>query len=433
MNKRCARCLAVLASISTLVVLVVAPPAIAARSLGAEPGTESFSVTVGQRNQPATLSLKNESTSPDHTLSFAVTSLRIAPSCVVASTTNCTTPEPGVISTSDTGSGRPGTACAGITWTFGEPNASGVQTVTPSAPVTLGPTGSATATCIVDFTIDILKMPVADASGALAGKQTLMVGLLSTASTVGGITTNSFRGRTLTVVPARTTSDFDGDARSDIAVYRPAGFWYVNNSGTGDLSATNWGSQGDLPAAADYDADGRTDYAVFRPSTAIWYVNHSTGGGEVVNWGLNGDVPMPGDYDGDRRADIAVFRPSTAIWYVRLSSGGTMTINWGLNGDIPAAGDFDGDGRADIAVFRPSTAIWYIARSLGGVTVVNWGLDGDIPVSGDYDGDGRTDVTVFRPSNALWYVQRSSDGGMTVVNWGADGDTPVHPPPSRTF
>ncbi len=38
----------------------------------------------------------------------------------------------------------------------------------------------------------------------------------------------------------------------------------------------------------DYNGDGRTDVAVFRPSTGTWFVQ----GGATVNFGASGDIPV---------------------------------------------------------------------------------------------------------------------------------------------
>src|SRR5689334_11930631 len=75
---------------------------------------------------------------------------------------------------------------------------------------------------------------------------------------------------------------------------------------------------------ADFDGDGRTDIAVFRPSTSFWHVRRSTDGGEsLAYWGTPfTDQPAPGDYDGDGRADFAFFCPPDGYWYLTHSSTG---------------------------------------------------------------------------------------------------------------
>ena len=71
---------------------------------------------------------------------------------------------------------------------------------------------------------------------------------------------------------------------------------------------------GDAPVPEDYDGDGRTDVAVYRTTTGHWLIQPSTNLGLVViPWGapVLSDLPVPARYDGDAAADIAVYSPAT--------------------------------------------------------------------------------------------------------------------------
>jgi uncharacterized delta-60 repeat protein len=283
------------------------------------------------------------------------------------------------------------------------------------------------------------------------------------------------------VTPPAMRSDFDGDGKTDFAVFRPSDqYWYALRSSDSSFYAARWGVIGDVAAPGDYNYDRKTDLAIFRPSNRGWSISGSqpTGGGNPGGlFGDPGDISMPEDYDGDGRTDLATFTPISGIWHIRYSSRilnldyptFDVSIPFGTSTDKPVAADYDGDGRADVAVYRPSEGRWYILRtsdgqvtnmhfgistdrtvpadydgdlkadlavyrdgawyilrsSDGGFVGVNWGLAADKPVPGDYDGDGKFDIAVYRPSDGVWYVLRSSDSVVTYTYWGLSEDIPI--------
>jgi hypothetical protein len=256
---------------------------------------------------------------------------------------------------------------------------------------------------------------------------------------------------------ASKAPDFDGDHRSDPAIWRSAtGSWdYLSSSAgltNGVASGTKWGSAalGDVPLSGDIDGDGVADLIVWRASSGTWYWLTSSSGftaADSKQWGSAalGDKPMLADIDGDGIDDLIVWRASSGTWYWLTSSSGydyTMarSVQWGSNalGDVPMTGDFDGDGRADLAVWRASTGTFYWLTSSTGYAYgwagsVQWGSSalGDVPMVGDFDGDHRSDLVVWRASTGTWYWLRSSTGysyaAARGVQWGslALGDKPA--------
>ncbi len=221
-------------------------------------------------------------------------------------------------------------------------------------------------------------------------------------------------------------ADYDGDGRSDLAVFRD-GVWFRLDSSTNTFQAAAFGLKDDVPVPGDFDGDGKDDIAVFRPSTGYWYELLSSSGGFVAAaFGMNGDVPMPADFDGDGKADINVFRPSNGTWYRTNSlTNSFYGIQFGTVGDKPVMGDFDGDLKADIAVWRPSNGAWYILRTNGAVYAELFGSSTDIPTPADYDGDGKTDISVYRSSNGIWYRINSVNNSFSAVQFGIGSDDPV--------
>ncbi len=246
--------------------------------------------------------------------------------------------------------------------------------------------------------------------------------------------------------------DYDGDGKTDLAVYRRGFFastggdnntWYILRSSDNAIRAREWGRNAifvnDAPVPADYDGDGKTDLAVYSfsdaiPSAGSFRILQSlTDSGVIRQWGTNIDRIVPADYDGDGKADLAVYRDDSfiggtevGIWYILQSSNGAIRIErFGLPTDRLVPADYDGDGKADIAVWRPSNGAWYrINSSNGSFNATQFGLSGDKPTPADYDGDGKTDIAVFRPSSGTWYLQRSTQG-FSAQLFGFGDDVPI--------
>ena len=209
---------------------------------------------------------------------------------------------------------------------------------------------------------------------------------------------------------------FSGDMGSTLATPATSTTYTLTAAGGVSLNASviaprAWGGSTDTAVPGDYDGDGKTDLAVYRPSTGQWFISRSTAGPLQMSWGAPslGDMPVPADYDGDGKTDIAVFRWATGQWIILNSASGTTTIvSWGAPslGDVPVMADYDGDHRADIAVYRQSTGDWFIRLSTGGSRQLRWGAPslGDLPVPQDYDGDGRADIGVYRTTSGVWYI-----------------------------
>ncbi|HEU0316492.1 MAG TPA: hypothetical protein VFR49_04130, partial [Solirubrobacteraceae bacterium] len=150
------------------VLLGLASPALAGVAVTATPDPPS-ALAVGQTGVPSTLTVVNASDGAQAATDLTIEQITFVPSCgtqaIVAGDCPAGDVDPGVLGLSPIVAGQSGTACAGTTFTASLVDAAGGKyELTPSAPVVLGPVGSQTSTCIIDFTVDVLAAPAKDAN-----------------------------------------------------------------------------------------------------------------------------------------------------------------------------------------------------------------------------------------------------------------------------
>ena len=198
-------------------------------------------------------------------------------------------------------------------------------------------------------------------------------------------------------------NDFDGDGRTDPAIYYSAsGKWYIFQTSTFTVRTEQLGSGTCLPAPGDFDGDRKTDIVVFDSATANWYCKLSGGAEGIVTFGWPGTWPVPADFDGDRKTDLAVYDPQTGIWTASLSKRqATGDVKWGYLGDfrswenpqtytvLPMPFDYNQDGVDDLAVYYRGLSMddsgWTILYVGVGSAYYTWGSSGSLPVPGLYN------------------------------------------------
>jgi hypothetical protein len=193
--------------------------------------------------------------------------------------------------------------------------------------------------------------------------------------------------------------DFDNDGKRDL------GYWLAPTAagvkGTfkvllssqgysqspGQHVSADFGELGDVPVPGDYNGDGRTDFAVYQPGGGInrndatstqgywrWCPTENpptntttsscTANGVVSAWGLREDVPLPGMAFQSGTPLLATFRPRTGQWAWIPAAGGSYVVRFlGGRGSVLLPGDYDTDFLTDIAVYNPTTAYFGLLRS----------------------------------------------------------------------
>jgi hypothetical protein len=248
--------------------------------------------------------------------------------------------------------------------------------------------------------------------------------------------------------------DFDGDGRADEAFVRSSDFiWTVFPSsgvvppsfgiggytGEGQVGThLTFGAPGDQLAPGDYDGDGKTDPAVWRPAWGpAWgrfyiapssgvcpqysAISGSLGSGKPICVRSGGGPPelaATADYNGDRKDDQAFFRDpfqtdwATGYWTIYPSGNSQLPplnpkhlgftpegqfvveFQWGGPKQVAAQADYDGDGIADLTVWDTTNMHFLTLPSSGSCPahfsardvfqgrtfcLSQWGMAGDVP------------------------------------------------------
>jgi thrombospondin type 3 repeat protein len=203
--------------------LLVAVACIA--SLAAIPSSASASTfatgsppsgSVGQTNVPASITVNNTS-SPSSTTVGLITVVNgcASPggqgpgehsSCPAADV------EPGLLSLSATGVGRTGSSCAGATFSISLIDAAqGKYQFTPDTPLSI------VTSCIIDYTVDVLRLPTTDSSAAQPGVQTWELVFASSDYTpeTGSCVPGCGSSLQYTINPPQAPTDTDADGVPD--------------------------------------------------------------------------------------------------------------------------------------------------------------------------------------------------------------------------
>lgn len=274
----------------------------------------------------------------------------------------------------------------------------------------------------------------------------------------------------------RVRGDVNGDGRADISAVLDQGFgrtsiWNVLSGPTGMYTgemAYDTRENGGFPlfrtrpVQGDFDGDGRTDTAMFREEAGrrvALYSLKSDGNkydpaslpvwrSPANAWALSSAHIVAGNINHDDKSDIAVqLNNGDGTWRVEVFLGGDLTkpVTWlpSATGQwaesAPVLADIDGDGNADLVSMRNAggcRTVTEVYKSTGTsfattpVTLLDSGAgafcwERSRPAVGDVDGDGKDDlVTLYenqpgQPDLSL-KVLHSTGTSLVPTEWWHD-------------
>lgn len=231
--------------------------------------------------------------------------------------------------------------------------------------------------------------------------------------------------------------DYDGDSKTDIALFnRNNGVWKIQKS-SGSTNKTNEKfcyETTEIPLPTDLDGDGITDFSCYGGNNGglpgLYSTNNYSYKFTSIKDVSEDEVVTCGDIDGDKNSDYITFSPQNLTLSILLSTENfsrEIKVQTDSQNLRIVLGDYDGDNKQDIATWNPENGEWRIVYAknilitlpaitgttaspiLGcgvsnqnitnipscSVSLITLGEAGDIPMPGDYNGDGKTDIAVF--------------------------------------
>jgi uncharacterized protein YkwD len=381
-------------AVTACAVLATAPAAFAGVGLTFSPDipTPPSTLTVGQTGVAASLTIANASNGTEALATITLSQIALVPSCGQSAGADCLASfeDPGVFKLSATGSGRTGTGCATRTFTITPVgDLQEKYNLLPDQAVVLAPAnpGGPTASCTIDFTVDVLKVPAIDASEVPAGQQTLALGSATGTPDIG-LPASSFGSGFATVdkgtlplvaqvSPASITLGQPFNATSTLGpksagAATPTGTVELDVYGPNDalcLSPVQFGSPKPLPASGIVVSD---DFVAPQPGTYRVIARYASGPDANYNPTQSGCL--------DPTAVVAVKRSlpiGTQVSPASITLGQTFADTATLGtppGGAPVATGvvrFDVFGPADPTCAGPAVLVSTNALDAAGTTAVS--------------------------------------------------------------
>ncbi|MFA4889370.1 MAG: RHS repeat-associated core domain-containing protein [Candidatus Omnitrophota bacterium] len=194
------------------------------------------------------------------------------------------------------------------------------------------------------------------------------------------------------------SGDFNGDAKTDIAVYN-----YISGELKVALSNGSGFLKNDQPWLKVPDASYTKTYCeTHEVCSGSWIFESCEDVQSCVNYPYSPWQPFTGNFNGDKYTDFAVYNKDTGEIKVALGSGSGFSslTQWQANFGtdyIVLGGDFNGDSLTDICLFKKSSGEFKVAFSNtkafvdGSTWLTGFAADKDVTLS-DFNNDGLTDI-----------------------------------------